>query len=325
MPVPELLRLALDEALESGADSNSPLVRSLLATVANRPAVLAEASAYVSGELEEARSAVAVLHLDGPTVVHHKTSADRFAAFVQHLARSVKEVAKTQMGRERLATRLLIAPVFEGSIGVRLEVPYDGDPVGTDELLHASTAESDALRFVAALLTQSSVDDVGDEEIGGHVQGMSAAARTQLRLAAKQQASAGWVVSGEVIERGRDAIAVHSTERGVNRLIAELDRHTVETKDFIRTGTIDGVKHSLRAVYFIDDDGSRFTLAAPELTVLMDAAAMTTAPEDRVQIEFVLTTTAAPGDSSGKLQRSRRLTAVTRLAAAPITPNDPLL
>jgi hypothetical protein len=325
MPLPELLRRAIDELMDGGADTSDPVLQSLLSTVADKPDLLAEAFGYVSGELQSARAATAVLHLDGPTVVQHRTSADRFASYVQHLARSVKEVAKTQMGRSRLPTRLLIAPVFDGSIGLRLEVPYEREPAGTDELVHVATAESNALRFVGALMTQASMDDVQDEELGAHVQSMSATARTQLRLAVIQQVAAGWDVSGEVIERGQDAVAVRATSRGAVRLVAELDRFTVETTQLTRTGTIDGVKHSLHAVYFIEDDGSRFALSAPNTGVLLQAAGFAARPEDRVAITFVLTTTAARGDQSGRLQRSRTLTNLAPMPRPPEALDSPLL
>lgn len=288
----ELLRDALEEMKAHGATWESISVRSLLASMPDEPILI-----RIVEDVFAPEGAVFDFHLDGPGVEGHRAPAVHFGLFIRHLAEATKEIAKQSTDRLRMTADLQIMPLFAGSVGVRLVVPTRVESYGTGKMFEFSDAESDALRQVGSLITAAS-DDMLDNELATYVEPLSGHARQALRAAVKEQVVARWEIAGAVTQPGQETVRVRSSQRGAQRLWTELERLDQKTEILERRGRVDGYKHSLHTMWFVDEAKDKYSIAVPSAELMLAVAQLGSDPDQLVRVVIGVTTKTPPGDSS---------------------------
>ncbi len=257
------------------------------------------------------------LHLDGPGVKGHSTSAHYFSQFVSGISEAVKETAKSLAGKGSYSERLLIEGVGPGSVRVVLRAP---DPVAPhpqkqsiEPLASASTVDSEALRSIAAILTHASSEDE-ESPLMAELSHLPIRARVGLRRAARSANEAGWDVKGSLRQRNFGATDVALTHGGAFRLRQGLDAKVENRSDETLTGYIDGFRRSLSTLYFQPESGGWIVQAAVVDPVTASSISELFAdPDSLVEAVFDVVSTFLPGDET-RPQRSRSVKSIRRLA-----------
>lgn len=306
----ELLLSALSELLHAGEAPSSYLIQSLLSSSAHDPEAIAAARAlladFAGDGVDLGEGAVMELLLQGQGVNGHATSAKRFGLFVSHLADAAKEFTKASTARARMAADLQITPVFAGSVGVRLVVPVPRQTTG--KLFEHSDVESDAMRLIAALLSEASEDEMSDD-LANHLETLTPPARQALKNAVKEQAAARWDITGTVSQDGHDTVPLRATPAGARRLWQELEREIRTTDIEEAYGTLDGLRYSLQTMWLDDERGERYPVAVPDATLMQDVARLSALPDQRVRALLTVTTSIRGGDTES-LRKSRVLQSI---------------
>lgn len=204
------------------------------------------------------------VHLDGPSVRDHETSAFGFGAFVMRTAESVKELVKSDKGLRHHSRNLLVAGGVEpGSVLVTFREPDRSDHTAmiTDP---PETAEGVALAFLAALW--SAAEEVSGspdtEELRARLAPLSVRARQSVARVADTVLDEGWTISG-TIRRGSEEAALHLGLSG-SLVLSKIAREGSEEETVESVlGTLDGWVWSKAELTLITDDRGTIRVSVP--------------------------------------------------------------
>ncbi|PRB69486.1 hypothetical protein [Arthrobacter sp. MYb213] len=264
--------------------------------------------------------AVLDLHLEGSGVSGHTTNALSFGKFVSGIAEAVKETVKASLGKQRLASDLLIEGPGQGSVRLVLRVPNPDDVPSNksdnhedqDALDAPSTVQSEALRTISQLLNLASVDDDAvDTALDIRVSKLPVAARTKLNGAMEQALAANWDIQGNIEQRVHGKQNVTLPKRGAARLKVALTANEKKTDVMTMLGNFDGFKYSTGTVWFIPQEGPKFSAAVDNDDLLHRVAAAAADSNFLVSAQFEVITILNSTKSS-ELRKSRRLLSIDR-------------
>lgn len=270
---------------------------SLLASVANdqRYQMIArEETAPRAGEMD--------LHLTGETVIAHSANAASFGIFVQKMADSVKIIARERMGRQRLASDLLVEP-GPGSVRVIFRTP-DPVPAGAmasepeDDLWSDPNQQSLALLQVAQLLAAAEPNNPDSDTVDGIVESLPPRARPALVAAVKSISNEEWSLEGEFRQRGLGVQPILLTQAGAARLTVALKVKEREKAELIATGRFDGHRRARSLSWFIEEGtGHEITAVVSTPELMAEVAKYSNDVESRVVATFTVLTTHGPGQN----------------------------
>lgn len=192
------------------------------------------------------------LHLGGPGVDGHATSADLLAGFIGRLSVATKALAKQIAGTNRHSERLLVEGIAPGSVRVVLRIPDDRPEGNVLTHVQAESVDSKALRRVAGLLALASSDEPepdGSDPLAAAVEGLPIEARDCLRAAAHDVMRANWEIEGAVRQWRQPEDRIRVTKRGAEHLRTALSLRVPERIRRTITGTLDGFRRSTGVAY----------------------------------------------------------------------------
>lgn len=209
------------------------------------------------------------MHLDGPTVSGHETSAYDFGIFVMRTADSVKELVKNRLGIRHHSRNLLVAGgAGEGSVRVLFREP---DRADRQALVSESpeTAEGQALVYLASVFTaaetsaeESNVLKPDSDPLTAHLASLSVGARLGIARLADALTGGGWELSG-VIRRGSEEEALQLGLYGAT-ILGESARAQLQEEDMQTVaGTLDGWRWSRSELTLITDQGRSLYVSVP--------------------------------------------------------------
>lgn len=281
----ELLRRALRAT--TGDDELDEMVRgSMYAHIARDPE-----KARVFREETAPLQAMADIHLGGAGVDGHLTSARQFAKFITRLSEATKFTARAIAGTPSYNENLLIEGVAPGSVRVVLRVP-DGSTATasvSDDVI-VDTPDSSALKKILGVLTLASTDEdtPGSDDLLAAMHGLPLEARTRLNGAAAAVISAKWDIEGTVQQRRQPEETVHVTPRGAKAVRSALKFNPGAPVEEQHLGVFDGLKRSLRTVYFNPVGARGFAAAVVHDELLHDVAELLTEPGREVVAQFAV-------------------------------------
>lgn len=287
--------------------------RSLEASAKQDPALEA-----VLFELQHQSQAELDLHLDGPRVAGHATSAAEFANLVRGISDAVKELTKSALGRERMPPTLQILAPSPGSVRVVLQPAPPADEPGAFKGTVTETRESKSLVQVATILARAGAGaSETDAVLDGLTAGVPVGAHPGLRRVAKAVVAAEWSVAGVLRQATGEPLNISVDTAGANRLLAALEARTEDEQEVTLQGHIDGQRRSLSAMWFVPATGAAFEAAVPDPAVLAQVATLA-ATDEAVSARFDVVIRSLSGTSGG-IRRSYSLSAIT-----PVTPHAAL-
>lgn len=261
-------------------------------------------------ELKRAYQAELDLHLSGESVTGHSTQARKFADLVRGIADAVKEIQKSEMGRQRLSSTLLVSSPLPGSVRLVLSAAPPLAMQTDIDAAQTETAESAALIAVTTLLERAEEDSgVPDSTVlDGMTAVLPAKARTAMLRVAESVSSAGWRIEGDLRRAGRSTAHVRIGVAGARRLESALRERIEEIFILERNGVIDGQRRSLGAMWFIPDGEAPLEAAVLD-TKLFDEVAAHAANDVRVHVRL-RATVVHPPSTSAATRRSYSLLAI---------------
>lgn len=282
-------------ALNTGDYVGSLALGSLIASVqgdVRYELIAREETAPRAGEMD--------LHLEGDEIVDHSANAAAFGVFVKKMADSVKIIARERMGRQRLASDLLVEP-GPGSVRVIFRTP---DPVGKGAIdadgesgiWSDPNQQSIALQQVAQLLASAEPGSLESNAVDSIVESLPPRARPALVAAVTSISQQDWSISGEFRQRGLGIQPIELTRSGATRLKIALQVKERERKPLTTTGIFDGHRRARSLCWFIEDGTGReitAVVASPEL--MAEVAVFSQDADHRVSADFTVITTHGPG------------------------------
>ena len=228
------------------------------------------------------------LHLTGPTVIEHETSAYDFGRLVMRAADSVKELVKSNRGSRQESRNLLVVggPV-EGSVQLLLREPDYADPwslmPGPPE-----TAEGRALAYLSTVLSAAEAAS-SDVEAGGtilepHLAPLTVGARAGLARFAEVVLDAGWTVDG-AIRRGDEEARVHLSLAGAFALHRVARENIERSRQRNVTATFDSWSWSRSELELITRELGGIRVAVP-MSLQEEAAALVAQQEADVDVRL---------------------------------------
>jgi hypothetical protein len=306
----EALRQAWDALPPADTFAGRMARRSLEASAKQDPALES-----VLFELQHQSQAELDLHLDGPRVAGHATSAIEFANLVRGISEAVKELTKSALGRDRMVPTLQILAPSPGSVRVVLQPVPPAEEPGAFKGTATETRESKSLVQVATILARAGAGaSDSDAVLDGLTAGVPVGAHAGLRRAAKAVVAAQWSVAGVLRQAGGDPLEIAVDSAGANRLLSALEARTEEEQQLTVQGHIDGQRRSLSAMWFVPAMGAAFEAAVPDPTVLAQVATLA-ATDEVVSARFDVVIRSLSG-SSGGARRSYSLRSIS-----PVTPH----
>lgn len=264
---------------KSGSDRFDHYQRQSLMALASQNPELTEIMARLSG----AGRTQLDLHVEDPRSSEHEAIALTLGQFVTRLAKSVKEITKSNLGRDRWRDDLRVLAPAPGSVRVIfLEPPNRPTVGGLAYPGHVPTPEAQAMRQLVALLNLAERDETPLEAA---VYRMRGGARRAVRLMSETVSGSSWHLSGSLQVAGKEPVQIALSAAGAVRLAKaarETERESVEATMF---GTVDGWTWSTSAMRFLPEGGGRaFDVAVPQESE--DAVAHHNAERVRVQVRL---------------------------------------
>lgn len=206
------------------------------------------------------------LHLTGPAVTAHETSAYDFGRLVMRAADSVKELVKSNRGTRHESRNLrVVGGPTEGSVQFLLREPDYADP---DALLPGApeTAEGQALAYLSTVLAAAEAASA-DVEAGGtllepHLAPLTVGARAGLARLAEVVLDAGWTVEGAV-RRGDEEARVYLSLSGAWALQRVARENLERRRPRTVTATFDSWSWSRSELEIITDELGSIRVAVP--------------------------------------------------------------
>ncbi len=249
-----------------------------LIALAQQDSALTETAARLTG----ADRALLDLHVDDPRSLDQEAVASTVGAFVVRVAKSVKEITKSNLGRERWRDELRIFAPSPGSVRlVFVEPPARQTVGGLEKVGHVPAPEAQAMRQLVVLLALAETDA---ETLDAAVFRLRGPARRAVRLMSETVASSSWTLSGALKVPGRESLTIALSAAGATRL-AEAARETEDERVSLSTsGTVDGWTWSTSTMRFVPEAGRPFDVVVPQ--ELEGLAAQCNAAHGRVQAWF---------------------------------------
>jgi len=237
------------------------------------------------------------LHLDGPTVKGHETSAYSFGRFVMRTSESVKELVKSSLGLSHYSRDLLVSGgPGPGSVKVTFTEPDRSDP--TAMLPEApETAEGQALLYMAGVFAaaESMVDQVEVDALRSRLAPLRVGARLSVARLADVVTEGGWNLTG-VIRRGSEEETVMMGLAGA-RILGQTSREQQpEERVLPFAGTLDGWRWSRSELTLITDDRRTLYVSVP-MELQARVADLNSTAESRVLTQLLVYTNVARGTS----------------------------
>jgi hypothetical protein len=244
----ELVRAAIREAVESRDEFALGSLYGLIRTARDEQ-VFREESAPEQVLLD--------MHLSGPGIKGHATSAQSFATFVRRVSQATKFTARDIAGTAAYAERLLIEGVGPGSVRVVLRVPDTvKSQTETFDASDVESADSSALRLIARVFTNASADEgEGEVALVAQVHVFPQSAQRALKSAVTEVLRAGWEVHGELLRRRQPVEEMNLTNAGAAKLHRAIKFSPGAPEREVRVGSWDGHRTSRGIAYFAPNDG----------------------------------------------------------------------
>lgn len=251
------------------------------------------ALARVVTRLTNSDRATLDLHVLDPRGADHEAVAATVGSFVARVAKSVKEITKSNLGRERWRDELRILAPSPGSVRlVFIEPPQRQTVGGIEEIGHVPAPEAAAMRQLVVLLTLAESDA---DTLDAAVFRLRGPARRAIRLLSETVSGASWTLRGALTVSGRDPIEVGLSAAGASRLAKAARETEDERVSLITAGKVDGWTWSTSTMRFVPDGGRGFDVVVP--AELEELAATANAARSRVRAEFLGVRVHPRGDS----------------------------
>jgi hypothetical protein len=258
------------------------------------------------------------IHLDGETVTHHEADAESFASLVRGISEATKEIAKHYLGRQRRSSTLRILAPMPGSVRVVLRAIEPDEATGgrTMQATRTPSIDSRALDIVATLLARSEVDssDGADDVLSGLAANLPARAHFGLRRAARTIDKQDWEISGE-LRSAHGFQPVNVSPDGARALLRALDERQESSTEVTMTGTIDGQRRSIGALWFTPNGTAPFE-AAVLSSDLIDQVVQHDAAGESVEAVFTVLTIVGNGANP----QQRRVYTLQSMRSVPAEP-----
>lgn len=305
-----LLREAIRETLEHtrrGDEDDDYFWRASL-----RSLIRSDRDRQILREETAPRQVEVDLHLTGPGVEGHRTSATALGALVQKISEATKFVARQLAGSSRWSENLQVEGFAPGSVRVVLRAPDVPRAPGAMVEDDGETADSKALRKVAVLLTLASSDDPGNDALVASIQDLPRGAREALRLAADVVVSAHWEIDGHVRRWREREEPLKVTRRGAEQLRDALAWKVPEPKRESFVGTLDGFRRSTGVAFLRPEgQGSAYAVAVSDPRLFHEVAQL--AAYDDLPVRAVVETWQAHRSDGRPGSVSRRLAGLEAL------------
>jgi hypothetical protein len=261
------------------------------------------------------------LHLEGELEVEHETNAESFAAFISGIAEATKEVAKHLTGAMRRSSDLRVLAASVGSVRLVLRAaPPQEKKTKLEQMTRTPSYDSEALDAIAVLLARAQSDSATaehDNVLSGLAANLPHRAHRGLKRAAQAIEKQGWDIKGELrTAHGFQRINVNSF--GAKSLRRVLEEQQEDQATVVMTGTIDGQRRSIGALWFTPEGRKPFEAAVPRLE-LMERVVQHDAANERVRATFDVVSTI------GKGVNARTHQAYTLRSIEPLPDNPTLL
>lgn len=248
------------------------------------------------------------LHLDGPTVVNHKTDAEDFGTFVVRTAKAVHEAARLVSGKIRTPSRLQVTGPGPGSVQVTFRAPEPTTPKHGLGLAESDEPiEALAMRRVAGIFAQA---EEGNETLEASLHTLGPAGQEAFRLLARIVQDAKWSVAGDIRKKGWGHQAVRLSPSGATRLVIAATAVDHQIRDVKLTGTVVAWDWSDQVMRFRPDNGPRVRVAVPDARLQSQVAAFNAERGKRAEIQ-VRMITAPSGKKGSPARQSRALLAIS--------------
>ena len=230
-----------------------------LVALASQNPELTETAARLSGS---ARTKLD-LHVDDPRSTDHEAVAFTLGRLVTRLASSVKEITKSNLGRERWRDDLRVLAPSPGSVRVVFVEPPNRPTVGGLSYAgHVPTPEAQAMRQLAALINLAEGDELPLEAT---IYRMRGPARRAVRLLSETVSTSTWNLSGSLQVPGKEPVPITLSPAGAVRLAKAAKETEDERVDATMFGTVDGWTWSTSTMRFLPEGGGRaFDVAVPQ-------------------------------------------------------------
>lgn len=241
------------------------------------------------------QSAVFDAHLEGIGVTEHRMSARYVAALLTGVTEASKEIAKHARGVKTASNDYLVRGVMPGSVRLVIEAPPGPPaPERPDKtrdaplgLVHAPTHESNALRAVARILSETLPSQHGHDRLEDIISRLPGKARGPLLSVAHTVREGGIQIDGEVRERQTRTIPLEFTPDRADHLADVISRQPPVAQDKHAYGYIDGFRKKSRTVYIAPLHGRTIGLNVPDDRMLAEVAELSIVPEQHVRADYV--------------------------------------
>jgi hypothetical protein len=268
-------------------------------------------------ELKNLHQAELDLHLDGESVKNHSANAEDFANFVRGIADAVKEITKSALGRERMASGLLVTAPTPGSVRVVLKAASPAEQDGHIDTARSETQDSNSLRIVATLLARADDDDTQTSVVEGLLVALPMKARPGIRRVARAVSESGWEITGVLRRPKEGAEELHIGGAGARKLLDALDNREVETSVVTVDGQVDGQRRSMGTMWFSPVVGTPIEASVVQQELLEKVAALS-ASASSASATFTVVAKYPPG-TVGSVRKSYILTAIEGLPETSVT------
>ncbi|MFT8988405.1 MAG: hypothetical protein ABF966_09265 [Bifidobacterium psychraerophilum] len=251
------LAMSFRGAIRSALMEPNPILReSLLSSLSLSTEGNSELDEIFLSETAPAQASAEV-HIVEPEVAEHAASARSLAHFLNRVASAVNEIAKQMLQAQRRAPQLLVTATAPGSFEITLQAPDDiqrGDfhyEYTEHDVEMPDTAESIALKNVAALMTAASSEDLEEDDspISAQLAAMPVKARQDILAISKELQRAKWNLHGKVIQRRHVPLKLQFTQSGATRLFNALDSLPEQPDSETMQGYLDGYRRSEGILY----------------------------------------------------------------------------
>lgn len=274
---------------ESGADD--PHVYSELAQVWQRNRRVMEHIRFRLGPMTAQFDA----HMVGGDINGHTARADTVAALLTGITEASKEIAKDSLGTAHLGNDYLVHGILPGSVRLLIEAPQrkaklskkPGDvvPDGVREVHHHPSAESNALRKFAKVLSLAE-PTLEASEFDALVRTIPPAARLPFKTVAETVKRGDFEISGEVREREVTPVELTFTPDRAEHLVKAIDRQPIAPTSVQMKGMLDGFRKSSRTVYLMPESGKPIAIRVADDETLEAVARLGSNPEQYVEVHF---------------------------------------
>lgn len=255
------------------------------------------------------------LHMTGAGVKGHGVASKRFSAFLARMDDALSLTARTLAQNERRSSRFIFAAVEPGSLSFELRAPDVEHPDGQDPAVEVqrSTVDSDALRAVTTVLTESTHGD--DDELESAIGGIPFEARGKLFNALDHVAASGWEIDGSLRQHDFQPVHLEVPLQATRRLRDALKEKTESLERTRIDAEISGFRREEGLIWLAPIDGApRFPASAANHRVLR-AAREAGAHEGTVIRADVTIEKRIPKHESAVLRTSRVITDLSIIAA----------